>query len=664
MEPIQRHFLDCCVDCDNRRLLVGNSKITREWDIGANRLRTVRVASPNAVAEGRRDGGSRYDFRYDGLTGKTSNGLWEDAPLRLIEVAASVRRKPRIGPPRLSTRLLFQDPRQGLEIGWWARIMPGIEAVSVQCEIRSENAPLGDYNRAGFANFLDTLPLPERVVEFKSVLLFARSDRREELIRTATLTPREFQAQGATGSILFVLADDGSGFFVLHDGPCREDRRNETLVDFGVRESGVAVFGWGIRPEEISPSEFLRSYTVTTGNFTGGYDGGERAVKRFLQRRYPSIGTGRPVVVANPWGDLKWHENASAESVKEQVQACAEIGLTDFALDDGWQAGGVLADLSSNGIITDRYWEPHPGRFPGGLAPLRTEGDRRGVKLALWYALDSNRHYRTYQEDARRLLDLCAQGGFERIKIDMIRTRTKSAEDNLFRILAAVRREYPEVTFEVDITGPVQRPGYFLPQDYGDIFVENRYTACGNYYPWKTAQVFWNLARFLRIQRLEMEFLNPRLNQGKYEKNDPLSPSRYDIGYLFGMTFFAVPLCWCEPSGLVAADRRRLKELVGLRRALHERIQCSLVEPVGEEPDGRSWFGFLALEDDGRHALLSVFRDRLAPESADLAMPVFGSKGIGLRRLAGDVQISGRDEGVAAAAPSPGDFGLFELKLL
>ncbi len=659
---LKKEFEDCFVDFDGEFLSIGNSLIRRTWVLKSDRFNAISIATAHRSLSLPVMEKASYDFLYEGLTARRIGKEMCHRPLQLKSIHAWARKKPVIGSPRLSVCLTFDDPWQGLSVRWWARVMPCVGAISVQCEIRSENAPLGSYNRSDFENVIDSVPVPDDVQSIESVVFRARSDRTNELVDVQNGSVESLQSAGALGNILYVLTESGKGLFVLHDGPCREDRRQETEADFRIQDGRLQCLGWGIRPEEIVHRQYRRSCSVTVGTFNGGSLDAQAALKRFLRRRYPSLGRSRPVIIANPWGDRKWYEHAHAAFVHEELAACSEIGITDYQLDDGWQAGGTLQDLSANKVIVDDYWKCHPKNFPGGFKALRKRSEQSGVRLALWYAADSNRNYRRWADDVKRLRKLRRDGRFERIKIDMIRTRTWDAEENLFRFLSAIRRDDPNIVFDLDVTGAAQRPGYFLLQDYGDIFVENRYTAWGNYFPWKAARNFWKLAHHLPLQRLEMEFLNPRLNKEKYSKDDLLAPRHYEIGYLFAMTFFAIPLCWCEPSALAKSDRTRLKPLLTLRRQLHSRIQKSLVIPIGDEPNGKTWFGFLALEEDGCSALLSVFRDRLAPEETEIDLPFNVSVRAAFERLAGEVQISG-GSGTWFCGARPGTFGIFSLQL-
>ena len=62
------------------------------------------------------------------------------------------------------------------------------------------------------------------------------------------------------------------------------------------------------------------------------------------------------------------------------------------------------------------------------------------------------------------------------------------------------------VVFNLDLTAG-QRYGYHYFNEYGNIFVENRYTDWSNYYPHWTLRNLWMLSRYVPPQNLQIEFM-------------------------------------------------------------------------------------------------------------------------------------------------------------
>ena len=64
-----------------------------------------------------------------------------------------------------------------------------------------------------------------------------------------------------------------------------------------------------------------------------------------------------------------------------------------------------------------------------------------------------------------------------------------------------------EAVFNLDVTAG-RRWGYHYGNEYGNLFLENRYTDWSNYYPHWTLRNLWMLSRYVPPQNLQIEFLN------------------------------------------------------------------------------------------------------------------------------------------------------------
>ena len=118
---------------------------------------------------------------------------------------------------------------------------------------------------------------------------------------------------------------------------------------------------------------------------------------------------------------------------------------------------------------------------------------------------------------------------------------------NIFETVTS--RSNGNIAFNVDATTDL-RGGYFYLNEYGNIFLENRYTDWGNYYPHWTLRNLWQLSEFVPPEKLQIEFLNNTRNLHKYDEEDPLRPSAVPFEYVFAVTMAAQPLAWMEASGL------------------------------------------------------------------------------------------------------------------
>lgn len=348
------------------------------------------------------------------------------------------------------------------------------------------------------------------------------------------------------------------------------------------------------------------------------------------------------LLLANTWGDRSRDGRVCEAFLLQELACAARLGLDAVQIDDGWQAGTTVNSTQPRGGVWEGYyetdpnfWRPHPVRFPHGLAPVAREAARLRIQLGLWFSPDSSRDFAHWRQDADTLLHLWQTEGTSLFKLDGVKLRTPAARQNYLRFLDAVTRESGgQIQLQQDITAE-QRLGYLAAREYGTLFVENRYTDFGNYYPHRTLRNLWTLAHYLPAQRLLFEVLNPARNAARYGA-DPLAPGQYPIDYLFACTLAAQPLFWMELSGLRVEDVQRLQPVLALYKRHRAALWTCDVQPIGQEPDGHSFPGFLFRAPGGGGYLL-VFREA-APQGAHLFCEV--PAGAALRLLCANAPVS------------------------
>ena len=206
-----------------------------------------------------------------------------------------------------------------------------------------------------------------------------------------------------------------------------------------------------------------------------------------------------------------------------------------------------------------------------------------------------------WQKDAQAIIGLYKKYGICCFKIDGLQIPTKTAEQNLRRLFDTVLEQTNyEVIFNLDATAG-RRGGY------GNIFLENRYTDWGNYYPYRTLRNLWMLSRYVPAEKMQIEFLNKWRNADKYDAADPFAPARYSFDYLFAITLAAQPLAWMEASNL-PEEAYITASLLKKYQPLQLRFHQGVILPIGEEPSGRSWTGFQSTVS-GTQGYLVVYRE-------------------------------------------------------
>ena len=376
------------------------------------------------------------------------------------------------------------------------------------------------------------------------------------------------------------------------------------------------------------------------------YSGGDAGRARVLQAWQRRLRVPRPgldgVFLTNTWGDRNRDGRIEEGFLVEEVAATAVLGAEVQQIDDGWQRG-----TTSNSVNRDqggvwlgfwaadpRFWVPHPERLPQGLEPVVAACREHGVGLGLWFAPDSADDFANHERDAAVIVDHHRRLGVRWVKIDGVKAHTKTAERNLRRFFERVLHDTDgDVAFDLDVTAEV-RPGWFGRPEVGPLFVENRYTDWGRYFPHATLRNLWQLAWWVAPWRLRLELLNHRRNAERYG-DDPLAPGRYPADYLFAAVMVASPLGWFEVSQLPSATVAAIAPLVASWKRHRHELHGGSVIPVGDCPSGASWTGFCV--EGGDHAHLVLLREYTPADGAALDLPLDGDWEA--ERIAGDGEL-------------------------
>jgi hypothetical protein len=201
------------------------------------------------------------------------------------------------------------------------------------------------------------------------------------------------------------------------------------------------------------------------------------------------------------------------------------------------------------------------------------------------------------------------------VKIDGQKMPNKLAETRTRKMYEKVMRETDEnMFFNLDITAGV-RGGYFVFTEYGNLFLENRYTEWGNYYPYKTLRNLWMLSKYIPAEKLLIEFPNKWKNQDKYSENDSFAPANYSFDYLFATTMAAQPLAWMDVADL-PSEALATQKLIKKYRSVQHDFHKGVILPIGEEPSGKSWTGFQSI--NGGEGYLLIFREQASNDTENI----------------------------------------------
>ncbi|WFB35856.1 alpha-galactosidase [Kiritimatiellota bacterium B12222] len=485
------------------------------------------------------------------------------------------------------------------------------------------------------SDILDCLPLLPAHVTLTAVTLRDQTDHHDELVSTETFLLHPFKGNRKFEGVLFALEDNetGEGLVIVKEAPLPHACPVASEPAFQIRGMTCVIKGQGTGGDE------LFGYRVTTLAYQGGAVGRIQLLQQW-QRSLRSYLSGRDgVFLTNTWGDRSQDGRITEGFMLQEVKAAADLGANAVQIDDGWQKGTSANSVKGGGVwigfwkADPEFWQPHAERLPHGLEPLIERAKELNMQFGLWFAPDSADEFALWKKDAECILDFYRTYGVRFIKIDGVKALTKKAERHLRAFFDyVIEGSDGEVIFDLDVTAEI-RPGYWGMLNVGAVFVENRYSDWGHYWPHRTLRNLWSLGQWIDPVRLRMEFLNSQRNQDKYG-GDALAPACYRPDALFATVLFASPLGWFEASNLSEDFRDEVAKLAHLRTQYADEWLTGTILPMGERPDGFVWTGFASVAQDRKSVTYVVFRELNACEECEFELP-FDLKARSVERLAG-----------------------------
>ena len=457
---------------------------------------------------------------------------------------------------------------------------------------------------------LEKLELQGKHWQLKTVEFYDETDRFNTLLcEKNTLS---YKNNSFRGNLLFATdLVSQHGIFILKESPTSQAQLVYPGADFLTSFGSLRLTGAGMQNTDLDSLEWKKAYGFVTGVYLGSESNQLLALHNYQKRLRIHKPERDEQIMMNTWGDRAQDTKVNEAFCMAELAAGAKLGITHFQLDDGWQTGrsgnsalggGTFENIWRNG----NYWKPNPQKFPNGLTPMVEKGKKAGIQICLWFNPSSDNSYMNWSKDADALITLYRQYCIRIFKIDGVNLIDKQSEINFRCFLDKVVAESNgEVVFNLDVTAG-RRGGYHSFNEYGNIFLENRYTDWQNYYPYATLQNLWMLSKYVPAQNLQIEFLNKWRNAAKYA-DDPFAPANYSFDYLFAITMMAQPLAWFEATGLPEQAFSTSNTIAAYKKVMID-IHSGVILPLGDEPSGRSWTGFQSIVSENKGYFL-IFRE-------------------------------------------------------
>ncbi len=621
-------YCDAYAVLDGSRLTVGNSRMERSWDLSGKLPGTGQLTDKKTGKQWLSPGlTGQFEVKPDRQCvffrqGITTGGMSVSGAEARTDDDLGIGEKYL----ELTVHLAFATGR----IDWIHRIYPGLPVHRSFLRVTAfSGAAPEPWDPEWPENYIDHLPLAPMHMKWKSVAFTDKTDDNDNpVIETKGIMTRR-ESRLFSGNLM--LAEEiptGEGLWMVKEGPSVNGSFTGE-PDFQLKGMQLYAMGWGFGPEDLSDS--LETYGTAVVLYDGGEEGALRALHEYSRAVHAYLPDRDALIMSNTWGDGNADGRIGEAFLMKELRAAQEMGITCFQIDDGWETGRTAnsVEAAANGYTwmsgyykaDSRFWTPDAKRLPNGLQPITEYAAAHGMRIGLWFSPDAEEDYRHWEWDADTLIGLYRTAGVTAFKMDGVNFGSKRGEENFGRLMRKVIKESGgKVIFNLDTTAGT-RNGYFGRVQYGNLFLENRFTnpfgIWPNYWPHHTLRNLWLLSRYIPTERFQIEFLNVDRNGEYYD--DPLAPANWGQEAAFAVSMFASPLAWMEMSALAPSSREKLSEVIGRYRPLQAEILSGQILPIGNEPDGFSWTGLQSVLPDGEGYLL-LFREYALRDSCALRL--------------------------------------------
>ena len=477
------------------------------------------------------------------------------------------------------------------------------------------------------ADTLDCIPLGQCHLEVESFLLYDKTDINDSLLERQTVPVYARGMLEREGNI-FRISDIASGdsLLLIKHAPTPSSALNRKGKDLTVLGNSFAVLtGTGIDFENM-PEERIPYYASAVGAAKTA------DIMEAFHRYSCALSKGNPeeklFIMSNTWGDRSRDMAVCEKFMLEEIEHGHRIGVDIVQIDDGWQSGVTVNSMRREGGVWEGYyadssdfWAVNSERFPNDLYPIVEKARSYGMEVGLWFSPDSSGEFSNFEKDIETLLSIYRKYGIRYFKLDGVKIRSKLCEKRFIKMLETITAlSGGDVRFNLDVTAE-DRFGYLYYPQYGTLFVENRYTDWGNYYPHNTFRNLWSLSAVLPARRLQMELLNKNRNPEKYA-GMPYAPENYEMDYLFASVLPANPLVWMETSHLPEKDAKTLSEITAVHKTYAAELFEARVMPIGEAPNGAHFSGYFCKNTDEKSGHILLFREETKQDTYTFSLPV------------------------------------------
>ncbi len=650
-------FEDCYVRFNENKtqLVIGNSGIEKTVEINGAFLRTVSVMDKKqgVVWTGEAKAWQRPPVLYPGESPECSLDCFavNDKPWIGGHLKAALELKGKNGTARYEYIVFPKIPF----IFQQCFLQKTREVVSVEeAEETFVSNGVEKWQEKGskedvFCNSdtLECIPLTRKQMMVESYILVDKTDMHDCLVEKSEI-PVYFNFSVEREGNIFCIKDypNKNALLLVKHSPLPSSALNRKRKDLEIQDTRYALLrGTGVDEKDLS-DECIPCYASAIGAASTD------DIWEEFWRYSCAFSKGDPskelFVMSNTWGDCNADMAVCEHFILGELDRAHELGVDIMQIDDGWENGVTSNARRKKGGVWENFygydgdfWTVNTEKFPHGLEPVMERAREYGIKVGLWFGPDSSDDFANVDQDIETLWRLYRQYGVEYFKLDGVKIRSKLGEARFIRMLRELtERSNGKISFNLDVTAE-DRFGYLYEMQYGTLFVENRYTDRGTYFPHNTFKNLWSLSKVVLPRRLQMEILNPRRNANQYA-GIPFEPNGYSMDYLFATVMPANPLAWMELSHLGQEDGLALSRITSLYRMYRKELFESRIIPIGDCPNGMNFSGYLCLNDEKTAGHLILFREETMDKAYSFMLP-FGSADTSMIYQSGPAEYAFRD---------------------
>jgi hypothetical protein len=629
MQKIDAQLGDAHAVWDGEQLRLTSGSLERVWQVVPHGLQTIRLGDRRSgvawIDEAVGSGASRSDWLVRWIADGSVTAQLLSASVRAVTDASFTSE-------HVSVELVFRYPYldSHFDLRWRAWAYPGTCGVRTQIGLKPGRT-FAEGEVPGFLSgslaerlSIDTAGTRRCAAGYYNDTQHRNFDHTPLLKEETRSNPIDRREIYDWANLLCIERGDGAGLaFVKESHKCvNQEGFDSGAFILSPREVAISGLGYDEVGNSYLPSrkfndpdDFVDAWATWLVSYADG--DGATAIKRFDRARFAPTAERDLFLKANTWGSrgpIDAPAAATEENMLREITSCADLGVEAIEIDDGWQRDPEAPPHNPPA------WRPYPGRFPHGWERVRGAAAEQGVSLLLWAP---------GSVPETDLLWNLEAGDFRGCKLDFLNFRVREELDAFMKKAAGIcQHRGPRFHVNTDVTENAARVGYFLAREFGPIFLENRelpltWHKLIAYKPHLVLRDAWHLALYVNLNQVLVSFVD------KDRVPADLSDAHlYSHAYNFAIVMMGLPLLFMETQLLSPDARAELRPLIELYKAHRHGIYRGIVSPIGDEPDGASWSGFVSHDPASSGGYVTLFRERRNSESQrSLALPPLADSG-------------------------------------